>query len=468
MMVKQTHPLILTGLAGSDAAMTSASWLIAYYIRFQTSIVPVTKGIPPFESYWKLITPILIMWVIIFHISGLYRPRRGSSQAEEFVAIFQAISVGTIMLITFNFFYGQYAYSRLVFLYFWAINIFAVGLSRSLFRNLIDYARSKGYNLRHILIAGAGHLGQELTRKAHTYTELGLHVIGYLDDDSTKQGKTIEGAPVLGSLDDTQQVIQEHGVQQLFIALPMTAHDRVLELLSSVDQECVDIKFIPDLMQYMSLRVGVDELDGIPIVNLRETPIQGWNSVIKRGFDIAFSLLFIILSSPVMLFLTLLVRLSSPGPILYKQKRMGLDGHVFNMYKFRSMRMDAEAKSGAVWAKKHDDRRTKLGIFMRSTSLDELPQFFNVLRGDMSLVGPRPERPPFVQKFRQKIPQYMLRHRVKSGITGWAQINGWRGNTSIEKRIEFDLYYIQNWSVTFDCKILLMTIWKGMINKHAY
>ena len=467
-MIKQSHPLILTGLVGSDTVMTSASWLIAYYIRFQTNFIPVTKGVPPFDYYWKLLSPILLMWIVIFHLCGLYRPRRGSSQAEEFVAIFQAVTAGAIMVITFNFFYHQYSYSRLVLLYFWGINIFAVGISRSLLRNLIDYARSKGYNLRHILIAGAGNLGQELTRRAHTYTELGLNVIGFVDDDPHKQGKEIEGTPVLGSLNEIQRIIQERGVQQLFIALPMTAHEKVLEILASVDQECVDVKFIPDLMQYMSLRVGVEELDGIPIVNLRETPIQGWNSVIKRGFDIAFSLLFIILSAPLMLLLALLIKLSSPGPILYKQKRMGLDGHLFNMYKFRSMRVNAESKSGAVWAAKRDKRRTKLGSFMRSTSLDELPQFFNVLKGDMSLVGPRPERPPFVQKFRENIPQYMLRHKVKSGITGWAQINGWRGNTSIEKRIEYDLYYIQNWSVSFDLKILIMTIWKGMINKHAY
>ncbi|MBD3305190.1 undecaprenyl-phosphate glucose phosphotransferase [candidate division KSB3 bacterium] len=467
-MLKKTHPLILTGLVGSDVIMTSASWLIAYHVRFQTNLIPVTKGIPSFDVYWKLITPILIMWLVIFHVCGLYRPRRGHSQADEFVSIFQAITFGTVMLITFNFFYRQYSYSRLVFLYFWGINIFAVGISRSLLSDLISYARSKGYNLRHILIAGAGNLGQELARKAHTYTELGLHVIGYVDDDPKKQGKTLEGTPVLGTLDHVQQIIQQHGVQQLFIALPMTAHARILEILSSVDQECVDVKFIPDLMQYMSLRVGVEELDGIPIVNLRETPIQGWNSVIKRGFDIVFSILFLILSAPIMAVLAVLIKLSSPGPVLYKQKRMGLDGHVFYMYKFRSMRVDAEQKTGAVWAKKRDARRTKLGTFMRSTSLDEFPQFVNVLKGDMSLVGPRPERPPFVQKFREKIPKYMLRHRVKSGITGWAQINGWRGNTSIEKRIEYDLYYIQNWSLAFDLKILIMTIWKGMINKHAY
>ncbi len=467
-MLKQTHPLILTGFVGSDIVMTSASWVLAYYVRFQTQFIPVTKGVPSFNVYWKLITPILVMWLIIFHVCGLYRPRRGSSQAEEFVSIFQAVTFGTIMLITFNFFYPQYSYSRLVLLYFWGINIFAVEICRSLLRNLLDYARSRGYNLRHILIAGAGNLGQVLSKKAHTYTELGLNVVGFVDDDPKKQGKIIEGTPVLGTLDDIQQIIQKSGVQQLFIALPMTAHARVLEILSSMDQECVDVKFIPDLMQYMSLRVGVEELDGIPIVNLRETPIQGWNSVIKRVVDIIFSLLFIILSSPIMLLLALTVKLSSPGPVFYKQKRMGLDGHVFNMYKFRSMRMDAEKTSGAVWARKHDRRRTKLGVFMRSTSLDELPQFFNVLRGDMSLVGPRPERPPFVQKFRENIPRYMLRHRVKSGITGWAQINGWRGNTSIEKRIEYDLYYIQNWSVSFDLKILVMTIWKGMINKHAY
>lgn len=467
-MLKQMHPLILTGLVGSDVVMTSASWLLAYYIRFQTNLIPVTKGMPSFEMYWKLITPILVLWFLIFHICGLYRPRRGHSQADEFVSIFQAVTFGAIMLITFNFFYRQYSYSRLVFLYFWGVNIFAVGISRSLLADLIAYARSKGYNLRHIVIAGAGNLGQELARKAHTYTELGLNVIGFVDDDPKKLDKVIEGAPVLGTLDHIQQIIQEKGVQQLFIALPMTAHQRILEILASVDQECVDVKFIPDLMQYMSLRVGVDELDGIPIVNLRETPIQGWNSVIKRGFDIVFSIFFLILSVPVMAVLAILIKLFSPGPILYKQKRMGLDGHVFYMYKFRSMRVGAEKRTGAVWAKKRDSRRTKLGTFMRCTSLDEFPQFVNVLKGDMSLVGPRPERPPFVLKFREKIPQYMLRHKVKSGITGWAQINGWRGNTSIEKRIEYDLYYIQNWSVAFDLKILIMTIWKGMINRHAY
>jgi len=467
-MLKQTHPLILTGLVGSDIMMTGAAWLLAYHLRFQSGLIAVTKGVPPFEAYWRMLTPMLVMWLLIFAVCGLYRPRRGRSQAEEFLSIFQAVTIGAIMLITFNFFYQRYDYSRLVLLYFWALNIFAVGLCRALLWDVVAYARRKGYNLRHILIAGAGSVGQDMARKAHTYAELGLNVIGFLDDDPQKQGRTIEGTQVLGALNDVQRIIHERGVQQLFIALPMTAHNRVLDLLTAVAAECIDVKFIPDLMQYMSLRVGVEELDGIPIVNLRETPIQGWNSVLKRSIDIAFSLLFIALSAPVMLLLAALVKFSSPGPVLYKQTRMGLDGHSFNMYKFRSMRLDAESRTGAVWAKKNDARRTKIGTFMRCTSLDELPQFFNVLRGDMSLVGPRPERPPFVQKFRENIPQYMLRHKVKSGITGWAQINGWRGNTSIEKRIEYDLYYIQNWSLSFDLKILIMTLWKGMINKHAY
>jgi Undecaprenyl-phosphate glucose phosphotransferase len=467
-MVKQTHPLIFTGLVSSDVLLTAVAWLLAYYIRFQIELIPVTKGVPSFDAYWRMITPIVVMWFIIFNFCGLYRPRRGHSQAEEFVLIFQAVTFGTVMVITFNFFSRQYSYSRLVFLYFWAINIFAVGISRSLLRDLIAYGRSKGYNLRHILIAGAGNLGREIASKAHTYTELGLNVLGFVDDDPQKIGQTIEGTPVLGSLDSIQQLIKERGVQQLFIALPLTAHDRILHILASLDQECVDVKFVPDLMQYMSLRAGVEDLDGIPIVNLRETPIQGWNSVIKRGFDVVFSLLFLLLSAPILVVLAVLIKLTSPGPILYKQKRMGLDGHVFYMYKFRSMRVDAEAQSGAVWAKKRDPRRTRLGAFMRCTSLDEFPQFINVLKGDMSLVGPRPERPPFVQKFRENVPKYMLRHKVKSGITGWAQINGWRGNTSIEKRIEYDLYYIQNWSVWFDLKIIVMTLWKGMINKHAY
>lgn len=467
--LKKNHPLILTGLVMIDLTTSAISLLLAYSLRFYTDIIPVTKGIPPLSSYLQALYPIIGIWLIVFKLFGLYLPRRGHSKIDEFILIFQAITLGSLFLIAFKFFFlPTETYSRLSLLYFWGINIFLTGIGRALFHNLISYARSKGYNLRHILIAGAGELGQMLVRKAHDYSGLGLNVRGFVDDDPTKQGKEIEGVKVLGTLDDLREVIQKYQIQQLFIALPLTAHQRLLSILNTLDREYVDIKVVPDLVQYVALRGGVDELDGIPIVTLRETPLQGWNSVIKRGFDILLSLLGIILFSPVMAILAILIKLTSPGPILYVQQRMGLDGRVFNMYKFRSMYMDAELITGAIWAKRNDPRRTKIGTLMRRTSLDELPQLFNVLKGEMSLVGPRPERPPFVKEFAERFPQYVLRHKVKSGMTGWAQVNGWRGNTSIEKRIEYDLYYIAHWSILFDIKIILLTFWKGMINKHAY
>jgi Undecaprenyl-phosphate glucose phosphotransferase len=467
--LKKNHPLILTGLITIDLTATALSLLLAYTLRFYTDIIPVTKGIPPLSLYLQALYPILAIWPIVFKLCGLYLPRRGHSKIDEFVTVFQAVTLGTLFLITFNFFFFPLTtYSRLGLLYFWAIDILLIGIGRALFHDLISYARSKGYNLRHILIAGAGELGQLLVRKAHDYSGLGLNVRGFVDDDPAKQGKIIEGVPVLGTLDNLREVIQTHQIQQLFIALPLRAHERLLSILNTLDREYVDIKVVPDLVQYVALKGGVDELDGIPIVTLRETPLQGWNSIIKRGFDIFLSLIGIILFAPVMIVLAILIKLTSPGPVFYVQQRMGLDGRVFNMYKFRSMYVDAERRTGAVWAKKNDPRRTKIGAFMRRTSLDELPQLFNVLKGEMSLVGPRPERPPFVKQFAEKFPQYVLRHKVKSGMTGWAQVNGWRGNTSIEKRIEYDLYYIANWSLLFDIKILLLTLWKGMVNDHAY
>ncbi|HWP46845.1 MAG TPA: undecaprenyl-phosphate glucose phosphotransferase [Candidatus Limnocylindrales bacterium] len=467
--LKKNHPLILTGLVTIDLIATALSLLLAYTLRFYTDIVPVTKGIPPLSLYLQALYPILVIWPIVFKLCGLYLPRRGHSKIDEFVTVFQAVTLGTLFLITFNFFFFPLTtYSRLGLLYFWAIDVFLIGIGRALFHDLISYARSKGYNLRHILIAGAGELGQLLVRKARYYSGLGLNVRGFVDDDPAKQGKIIEGVPVLGTLDDLREVIQTHQIQQLFIALPLSAHERLLSILNTLDREYVDIKVVPDLVQYVALKGGVDELDGIPIVTLRETPLQGWNSIIKRGFDILLSLIGIILFAPIMIILAILIKLTSPGPIFYVQQRMGLDGRVFNMYKFRSMYVNAEQRTGAVWAKKNDPRRTKIGAFMRRTSLDELPQLFNVLKGEMSLVGPRPERPPFVEQFTEKFPQYILRHKVKSGMTGWAQVNGWRGNTSIEKRIEYDLYYIANWSLLFDIKILLLTLWKGMVNDHAY
>jgi Undecaprenyl-phosphate glucose phosphotransferase len=269
-------------------------------------------------------------------------------------------------------------------------------------------------------------------------------------------------------LGEIKQILANHPIQVVIIALPLSAHDRIMEVVNNIGDEMVDIKVVPDLARFISLRGSVEEFEGLPIIGLRGSPMEGWARVVKRVTDMVGSLIFIVLVSPLLLILALAVKLSSPGPVFYRQRRMGMDGRVFTMLKFRSMRVDAEQNSGPVWAAQDDPRRTRLGAFLRRASLDELPQFFNVLKGEMSLVGPRPERPELIKDFKTKVPGYMLRHKMKAGITGWAQINGWRGNTSLERRIEHDLYYIENWSLGLDIKIIMLTLVRGFVNPHAY
>jgi Undecaprenyl-phosphate glucose phosphotransferase len=293
--------------------------------------------------------------------------------------------------------------------------------------------------------------------------------VGFLADPPSPP--QVAGLPVLGGLEEATQLLQAHGVDQLYIALPLEQHAKLLGLIKSVSNECVDIKVVPDLVQYATIKAALEDLDGIPIISLNEVPLRGWNSMVKRLMDIAFGVTLLVLLTliPVIPAIVLLIRLrGGQGPILYRQERMSLDGKTFQIYKFRTMVDQAERETGPVFASAEDPRRTAVGIWLRRFNLDELPQLLNVVLGDMSLVGPRPERPPFVRLFKERIPQYMLRHRVKSGITGWAQVNGWRGNTSIEKRIEYDLYYIENWSLLLDVKILILTLLRGFGQRHAY
>jgi Undecaprenyl-phosphate glucose phosphotransferase len=277
--------------------------------------------------------------------------------------------------------------------------------------------------------------------------------------------------PVLGSLDEARDVLERHDVDQLYVALHPEHHGQLVRLVTGLSNECVDVKVVPDVIQYATIKAALEDLDGIPIISLNEVPLQGWNSMVKRLMDVAVSatLLGLLILVPVLPLIALLIRLfGGKGPILLRQERMTLDGRSFQIFKFRTMVEDAERETGPVFATSDDPRRTPVGAVLRKHNLDELPQLINVLIGDMSLVGPRPERPPFVQQFREKIPRYMRRHRVKSGMTGWAQVNGWRGNTSIEKRIEHDLYYIENWSIILDLKILVLTVFRGFGQKHAY
>jgi Undecaprenyl-phosphate glucose phosphotransferase len=410
----------------------------------------------------------LPLWYVVFKTFGLYRPRRISSKIAEVMDIVKATTTATLILVSLTFFVRRDEFSRLTFLYFLIICVITLCVERILFREFLRFIRKRGYNLRYALIVGTGSLGQDITDRVHNHPELGIKIKGFLSEDDSQVGDELEGFKVLDTFENIRRVVTNQKVDMVLITLPLSAHERLKSILDNIGDEMVSIMLIPDLMELATLRGGISEFEGMPIISLRDTPLYGWNIVIKRVADVVLSLIIILVTSPFMLVISLLIKATSRGPVFYSQERMGLDGKIFSMLKYRTMTIEAEKETGPVWAAKGDSRRTSIGAFLRKTSLDELPQFFNVLKGDMSIVGPRPEREFFIQQFRNKIPKYMLRHKMKAGITGWAQISGWRGNTSLEKRIEHDLYYIENWSLRLDLEIMWLTIWRGLVNKHAY
>jgi len=467
-MVKKYSQVFLTVLFLSDVCIVALSWLLAYFLRFQVNLIPVYKSIPPFEAYLSVTIYVIVIWPITLKAMGLYTPMRAVSLFKESSKIIKASVVAILVFVTVVYFLREYKFSRVVFFYFGLTSSLGLIISRTSLRMVLRYFRKKGYNLRFILIVGAGELGKRILRSINNHPELGLRVVGFLTRREQKVGQNISGVPVLGLYEDVQKVIQSQHIDQVILALPLEEHVRLGIVMDKINNEMVDVKIVPDFFNYMTLRGGVEEFDNIPIINLRDSPLYGWNRILKRLSDIILSIIILVLSSPIMALTAILIKVISPGPVFYRQERMGLDGKIFTMLKFRTMREDAEKEVGPVWTKQKDERRTGVGALLRKLSLDELPQFINVLRGEMSIVGPRPERPFFIEKFKEMIPRYMLRHKMKAGITGWAQINGWRGNTSLEKRIEHDIYYIENWSLWFDFKILFLTIWKGLISKNAY
>ena len=468
-MLKKHGQLFLTTIIFFDSVVISFSWLASYYLHFKSSFGPAPRyATPEIEVYLIALIPVWIVFMFNIWLCGLYKPLRGKPISTEFYNIIKVTVLSILILAASTFFYREESFSRFQAAYFCALVTFLMVVSHMLVRVILMEARKRGFNLRHLLIVGSGGLGQMVAEKINLHPEFGMNIVGFLTGDPEKIGSEVSGSKVLGLYQDVSKIIKKYNIDQLYIALPLHAHDRMEKILENLGEETVDIKVVPDLLKFMNLQAGVEELDGLPVVNLTESPLYGWNIVIKRTSDIVLSALAIIVSSPLLLLIAIIIKLESRGPVIFSQERAGLDGKGFEMFKFRSMRVDAEDKTGPVWASKEDDRRTRLGTFLRKTSFDEFPQLFNVLCGDMSLVGPRPERPVFVKDFKKSIPRYMLRLKMKAGLTGWAQVNGWRGNTSLDKRIEFDLYYIKNWSLFFDFKIILLTFWKGFVNPHAY
>lgn len=436
-----------------DALVIVIAWIAAYWLRFHFPIIEVTKGFPHFSQYAALSPLVLGLWMGVFSWMRVYQSRRMLRRTHEAHLLLRAHAVALLVFVALTYLFSEYRYSRGVMIEFGLIGAVLLVSFRLALRNALRAIRRRGINLRHVLIVGEGPVVQTLTHRLGKFPELGLRVVGQVTQKDFGQ---------------LQQRISQSGADQILIALPRSQYPELDRVLGFLKDETIEIQLVPDLHEYMTLGCEVEDFDGVPIVNLNDSPLYGWGAALKRLTDFAFSLVALILFSPILLLIALAVKITSKGPIFYAQERMGLDGRTFRMLKFRSMRMDAESATGAVWAQQGDQRRTPIGTFLRSTSLDELPQLWNVLRGDMSLVGPRPERPVFVHQFRHEIPHYMLRHKVKAGITGWAQVNGWRGNTSLSRRIECDLYYIRNWSYSLDLKILFLTVWKGFINKNAY
>ena len=465
-MLKAYSRLLEQIMLAGDLLVVLGCWFLAYLMRFFLIGPPLRhQDVPPLGPYLLMVVPILVVWGISFRAFDLYRPRRIGSRLSEVADVAKASSVAALVLVALmTFFFRDYDYSRVVIVYFWLFSIAAVSFARSVFREALRFARHQGYNQRFALVVGSGGLAGTVIERLRARPDVGIQVIGIVAD----QKEAISGAPWLGGYADLGAILGARDVDHVILALAHEDHGRLPGLLDAIGDEPVTIHVVPDLFRFASLRGGVEEFEGMPFIHLRESPLHGWSQVAKRAFDIVFSLLVLIGLSPLLGLLAAGVKLTSPGPVLYRQERMGLDGQRFRMLKFRTMRADAEAKTGPVWASTADPRRVPFGAFLRRFSLDELPQFVNVLRGAMSVVGPRPERPVFVERFRQTVPGYMLRHKVKSGLTGWAQVNGLRGNTSLEKRIEYDLEYIERWSLWLDLKIIALTMVRILVERNAY
>jgi exopolysaccharide biosynthesis polyprenyl glycosylphosphotransferase len=449
-------------LMATDLVLVAVVWFGAYGLRFYTGL-EAPQGTPPLADYALALLGILPIYGLMLQRQGLYQPKRLGSFWAEAAEIGWAAGGAVVLLLALSFFVRSFSFSRAVVAIFTiSVPVVLVALRLGV-RSSLRVARSRGYNQRFALVVGNGRLAGEVIARIHDRPSSGLQVVGVLADQRAES--TRHGLPILGGYADLKQVLSEKRVDHVILALESAEADRLEKVLANLDDEVVSVMLAPDLLHIATLRSSVENFDGLPIIHLRDSPLVGWASVQKRSFDIIGSALALAVALPALFVLGLGVVVSSGLPVLYRQKRMGLDGGMFTMLKLRTMRRDAEG-SGPGWSKREDPRRTRFGAVLRRFSLDELPQLWNVLKGDMSLVGPRPEQPEFIREFRREIPSYMLRHKVKSGMTGWAQVHGLRGDTSMKDRIEHDIHYIQHWSMALDAKILTMTIWSVLRDRH--
>jgi Undecaprenyl-phosphate glucose phosphotransferase len=477
-VLRKFNRLLVAIYVAADYLAAITAFALAYVIRFNSGLIPpnpLSPTPPPFLRYLAFAPFIALFVILAFQLQGVYRLRRNRTRIDDLFGVLVGNVLGTLIGLTVFLYLNTYhisqdlkdqgflEVSQWVWVLFLVLNVAFTYASRETVRELLQRRWRAGIGLKRVLIVGVGDLGRMVADRILEHRELGFVLTGFVDDRALT-GDTIgyRGFPLLGTTQDLAEVCGHERVDEIYVALPIDEHVKMLGVVEFASRECINVHVVPDLLQFIALRARLEDLDGLPLISVNDVPLRGINNVLKRIVDLALSLGVLITGAIPALVVAWLIKRSSPGPVFYRQDRMGLDGKAFTVYKFRSMPVDAEDASGPIWARDDDPRATALGRWLRRHDFDELPQFWNVLRGDMSIVGPRPERPFFVEQFKHRIPQYMLRHKVKAGITGWAQVNGWRGNTSLEKRIEFDLYYIENWSLSLDFKIMWLTVLRGL------
>ena len=451
-----------------DLVIITASYLLAWWIRFRGPFAYSAVETKTLTDFLVLLVLILPGYLLLYRAFDLYATLRMQGRRLVLGNIIKANTLGVMGIIAFLYLLNEQDYSRLTFFIFYIVNIILEGMERLILFYVLKDMRKKGLNQKQVLLIGYSRAAEEFIDRVKRNPQWGYVVRGILDDE-VPAGKEYKGIKVVGSIANLLVVLPLSSLDEIVITLGLDQYYRLEEIVSSCEKSGVHTKFVPDYNNIIPTKPYTEDIQGLPVINIRYVPLNNtFNAMVKRCGDVIGALAGIILASPVMLVMCILIKATSSGPLIYKQERVGLHNRKFMMYKFRSMQNQPYEEEKKAWTVKDDPRVTAVGRFMRHTSIDELPQFFNVLKGDMSLVGPRPERPFFVEKFREEIPRYMVKHQVRPGLTGWAQVNGYRGDTSIRKRIEYDLYYIENWSVSFDIKIMLLTVFKGFINKNAY
>lgn len=468
-MIKDNQKIFNRLMVMIDAAITAASFMLAYFVKFYVLNDGPGVGVLPVDDYLMLLIFIVPLYALLYYFCGVYAPKRTVRRRFEIYGIVQANTIGIVALIVVLYMIVRvFNFSRSVMAIFYIFNVFITSCFRLALRKGLRTIRSRGYNLKHILLVGYSRAAEEYIDRLNDYPQWGYVACGILDDH-IPAGTLYKGVKVLGRLQNLEVILPESDLDEIAITLPLKDYDFLGEIVAVCEKSGVHTKFIPDYNGLIPGKPYTEDLMGLPVINIRYVPLtNSGNILVKRAMDIVGALVGIVISSPIMLLSAVLVKLTSPGPVIFRQERVGLHNRPFSMYKFRTMELQSPEEEKKAWTVRNDPRVTGVGRFLRKTSLDELPQLFNILKGDMSLVGPRPERPSYVERFREEIPRYMVKHQVRPGLTGWAQVNGLRGNSSIKKRIDYDLYYIENWTLGLDVKIIIMTFFTGFVNKNAY